>query len=117
MLLILLADPTGNEVDVPPNPLAPQRIVAVEPAGKLFALLRLIIGPVYWLQLQLFPTVCIICMPLTVVNCSQLLFEPTVLKVGITAGAAATFTVIDVWVKGVPALEMSNVTVYVPAVA
>jgi hypothetical protein len=56
-------------------------------------------------------------MPLTVVNCSQLLFEPTVLKVGITAGAAATFTVKEVWVKGVPALEMSNVTVYVPAVA
>ena len=106
MLLILLTDPTGNEVDVPPNPFAPQKIVAVEPAGKLFALLRLIIGPVYWLQLQLFPMVCIICMPLTVVNCSQLLLDPVVLKVGTTAGAADTFTVTEVCVKASPALEI-----------
>jgi hypothetical protein len=85
-------------------------MVAVEPAGKAFALLRLIIGPLYWLQLQLFPVVWIIGIPLTVNNCSQLL-PPTVLNVGTVAGAAETLTVIVVGVNGTPALEMLRVTV------
>jgi hypothetical protein len=85
-------------------------MVAVEPAGNKFALLRLIIGPVYWLQLQLFPVVWIIGIPLTVNNCSQLLL-PTVLNVGTVAGAAETLTVIVVGVNGTPALEMLRVTV------
>jgi hypothetical protein len=86
-------------------------MVAVEPAGKAFALLRLIIGPLYWLQLQLFPVVWIIGIPLTVNNCSQLLALPTAEKVGTTAGAAETLTVIVVGVNGTPALEMLRVTV------
>ena len=38
-------------------------------------------------------------------------------NVGTIAGAAATLTVIEVWVKGVPALDISYVTVYVPGFA
>jgi hypothetical protein len=64
----------------------------------------------YWLQLQLFPVVWIIGIPLTVNNCSQLL-PPTVLNVGTVAGAAETLTVIVVGVNGTPALEMLRVTV------
>jgi hypothetical protein len=98
-------------VVVPPIPFPPQNIVAVEPGGNEFALLRLIMGPVYWLQLQLFPVVCIIGTPLTVYNCSQLLAFPTVEKVGTTAGAADTFMVTVVCVNGTPALDISKVAV------
>jgi hypothetical protein len=103
--------PTGKVVVVPPIPFPPQNIVAVEPGGNEFALLRLIMGPVYWLQLQLFPVVCIIGTPLTVYNCSQLLAFPTVEKVGTTAGAADTFMVTVVCVNGTPALDISKVAV------
>ena len=98
-------------VVVPPSPLPPQRIVADEPAGNKFALLRLIIGPVNWLQLQLLPVVCIIGTPLTVYNCSQLLAFPTVEKVGTTAGAADTLMVTVVCVNGTPALDIFKVAV------
>ena len=103
--------PTGKVVETPPIPLAPQSMVAVEPAGNEFALLRLIMGPVYWLQLQLLAVVCIMGTPLTVYNCSQLLAFPTVVKVGTTAGAAETFMVTVVCVNGTPALDIFKVAV------